>query len=64
VRGEGAGVVVLKPLAAALADRDRVYAVIRATAVNQDGRTSTITAPNGEAQAAMLREATEQSYLK
>ena len=39
VRSEGAGMVVLKPLARALADGDRVYAVIRGTAVNQDGRT-------------------------
>src|SRR5579875_2453210 len=36
VRGEGAGMIVLKPLARALADNDRIYAVIRGTAVNQD----------------------------
>ena len=40
VRGEGCGVVVLKRLADALADGDRVLAVIRGTAVNQDGRSS------------------------
>ncbi len=56
VRGEGAGVVVLKPLSAAQADGDRIYAVIRATAVNQDGRTGTITVPSKDAQTAMLVE--------
>src|SRR5712691_447882 len=45
-RGEGAAVVILKPLARALADRDQIYAVIRATAVNQDGRTDGISVPS------------------
>jgi polyketide synthase 12/epothilone polyketide synthase D len=57
VRSEGAGVVVLKHLAQAIADGDRVYAVIRATAVNQDGRTPGMTVPNQEAQEALLRQA-------
>ena len=45
-RSEGVGVVVLRRLEDALADRQRVYAVIRGTAVNQDGRSNGITAPN------------------
>jgi acyl transferase domain-containing protein/acyl carrier protein len=57
VRGEGAGIVVLKPLEAALSDHDRIYAVIRGGAVNQDGRTNGLTAPNGLSQEALLREA-------
>ncbi|MGO4614967.1 SDR family NAD(P)-dependent oxidoreductase [Nocardia sp. 2YAB30] len=57
VRGEGAGVVVLKPLTRAQADSDRIYAVIRGTAVNQDGRTQGITVPSGEAQEANFRAA-------
>ena len=57
VRSEGAGVVVLKPLARALADGDPVYAVIRSSVVNQDGHTNGIMAPSGAAQEAMLREA-------
>ncbi len=57
VRGEGVGVVVLKPLARALADGDPVYAVIRGSAVNQDGRSNGLTAPNREAQEAVLRAA-------
>ncbi|OQS16864.1 polyketide synthase [Nocardia donostiensis] len=49
-RGEGAGMVVLKPLADAERDGDRVYAVIKATGSNQDGRTTAITVPNAAAQ--------------
>ncbi len=57
VRGEGAGMVVLKPLAAALADGDPVYAVIRATATNQDGHTNGISLPGQEAQARLVKKA-------
>src|SRR5208282_685017 len=56
VRGEGAVMVVLKPVARALADEDRIHAIIRATAVNQDGQTTTITVPSLNAQIAMLKE--------
>ena len=57
VRSDGAGIVVLRPLAAALADNDRIYAVIRGSAVNQDGRSNGLTAPNPAAQEAVLRAA-------
>ncbi|MDA0167608.1 acyltransferase domain-containing protein [Solirubrobacter taibaiensis] len=57
VRSEGAGLVVLKPLAEALRDDDRIYAVIRGSAVNQDGRSNGLTAPNCAAQEAVLRAA-------
>ncbi|GAA1925355.1 type I polyketide synthase [Streptantibioticus ferralitis] len=57
VRGEGAGVVVLKRLSEALSDGDRVYAVIRGTAVSQDGRTNGITVPRSESQQQAMREA-------
>lgn len=57
VRGEGCGVVVLKLLSDALADNDRVLAVIRGSAVNQDGRSGGITVPNGQAQRAVIRQA-------
>jgi acyl transferase domain-containing protein/acyl carrier protein len=56
VRSEGGGIVILKPLAQALADHDPVYAVILATRLNQDGRTTGLALPNGEAQEALLRE--------
>jgi acyl transferase domain-containing protein/acyl carrier protein len=57
VRGEGAGVVILKPLARALAAGDPIYAVIRATAVNQDGRTAGISLPNQVSQEANIVDA-------
>ncbi|WP_285778906.1 type I polyketide synthase [Microtetraspora sp. NBRC 13810] len=57
VRSEGAGIVVLRPLHKALADGDRIYAVIRGGAVNQDGRTNGLAAPNRPAQEAVLRAA-------
>jgi acyl transferase domain-containing protein len=59
VRGEGCGVIVLKPLAAARAAGDPVLAVIRSSAVNQDGRSSGLTVPNGPAQQALIRRALE-----
>lgn len=63
VRGEGAGMVLLKPLNRALADGDRIYAVIRGTAVNQDGRTPGMTVPSQEAQEALLRQAYRNAGL-
>ncbi|MFC9255609.1 SDR family NAD(P)-dependent oxidoreductase [Amycolatopsis thailandensis] len=56
-RGEGCGVVVLKPLKAARRAGDRVLAVIRGSAVNSDGRSNGLVAPSPRAQAALLREA-------
>jgi acyl transferase domain-containing protein/NADP-dependent 3-hydroxy acid dehydrogenase YdfG/acyl carrier protein len=57
VRSEGVGVVVLKPLADALADGDRIYATILATALNQDGKTDGLSRPSCDAQMALLHEA-------
>ncbi|HEY0431411.1 MAG TPA: polyketide synthase, partial [Pyrinomonadaceae bacterium] len=57
VRGEGCGVVVLKKLSDALADDDHILAVIRGSAINQDGRSAGMTAPNGPAQEAVIRKA-------
>ena len=57
VRGEGAGIVVLKPLSQARADGDPIYAVIRGSAVNQDGYSNGLAAPNPQAQETVLREA-------
>ena len=52
-RGEGAGMVLLKHLDAALRDRDRIYAVVRGSGANQDGRTVAIPVPNPVAQQAL-----------
>ena len=57
VPGEGVGVVVLKPLAKALADRDRIYGVIKGSSVNQDGKTNSITAPSSASQTRLEIEA-------
>ncbi|MFB4295804.1 type I polyketide synthase [Actinomadura sp. NTSP31] len=57
VRGEGCGVVVLKRLESALRDGDRVLAVIRGSAVGQDGRSNGLMAPRPEAQAEVIRRA-------
>jgi acyl transferase domain-containing protein len=64
VRGEGAGVIVLKTLSQALADGDNIYAVIRGSAVNQDGYSSGLTVPNGVAQQALLREAVKNAGIE
>jgi acyl transferase domain-containing protein len=62
-RGEGCAIVALKRLSDAVADGDRIHAVIRGSAVNQDGRSTVLSAPNGVAQEAMLREALESAAL-
>lgn len=56
VRGEGAGVVIFKPLSKAVEDGDYIYAVVRSTGSNQDGATNGITVPNPDAQEALIRE--------
>lgn len=61
VRSEGAGIVVLKPLSQAVADVDRIYAVILGSATNQDGRTNGITVPSQAAQEAMLHTAYQRA---
>ena len=63
VKSEGAGLVVLKPLSSAIADRDRIYALIRGTGVNQDGRTPGITVPSQESQEALLRSVYRQAGI-
>ncbi|MCC6559205.1 MAG: type I polyketide synthase [Polyangiaceae bacterium] len=64
VRGEGGCVLLLKPLARARAEHDEILAVVRATAVNQDGRGSGLTAPNGKAQQALLRHALAKARIE
>ncbi|MGH3822393.1 MAG: type I polyketide synthase, partial [Pseudonocardiaceae bacterium] len=63
VRGEGCGVVVLKRLADAVRDGDRLLAVLRGTAVNQDGPSSGLTVPSGLAQETVIRTALHRAGL-
>lgn len=63
-RGEGCGVVVLRKLSAAQQAGDRVLAVIRGSAMNQDGRTNGLTAPNGLAQQRVIRSALAEAGIQ
>lgn len=63
-RGEGAGLVVLKRESDAVRDGDAIYAVIRGGAVNHDGRSNGVTAPNRWAQEKLLRTALRHAKVK
>ena len=63
VRGEGCGIVVLKRLAEAEADGDRIWAVIRATALNQDGASPGLTVPSGPAQERVIEAALHRAGI-
>ena len=56
-RSDGAGMVVLKPLTAALEDGDAIYAVVHGSAINQDGRSRGLTVPGRQAQEAVIEAA-------
>jgi acyl transferase domain-containing protein/SAM-dependent methyltransferase len=64
VRGEGGGMVVVRRLRDAIATGDRILAIVRGTAINQDGRSSGLTAPNGPAQQAVVRAALEAAGVE
>ena len=63
-RGEGCGVVVLKRLSDALANGDRILAIIRGSAVNHDGPSSGLTVPSGPAQQKLLQQALDNAGVK
>jgi acyl transferase domain-containing protein/acyl-CoA synthetase (AMP-forming)/AMP-acid ligase II/acyl carrier protein/predicted alpha/beta-fold hydrolase len=63
VRGEGCGVIILKRLADAVRDGDNILALIRGSAINQDGRSNGLTAPNGLAQQAVIRQALHNAAI-
>ena len=64
VRGEGCGVVVLKRLREAEADGDRIWGVIRGSAINHDGASAGLTVPNGSAQERVIEEALGRAGLE
>ena len=61
VRGEGVGLVVLKRLDDAIKEKDHIYAIIKASTVNQDGRSAGQTVPNGLAQEKLIRTACQRA---
>ncbi|WP_459212986.1 SDR family NAD(P)-dependent oxidoreductase [Aquimarina rhabdastrellae] len=63
VRGEGSGAIFLKPLDKAEADRDHIYAVIKATTENHGGKVTMLTAPNPVAQTDLLVEAYQKAHI-
>jgi acyl transferase domain-containing protein len=64
VRGEGGGVVALKPLAAAQEDGDRIHCVIRGGAVNNDGPSDGLTVPSRAAQESVIQAAYERAGME
>lgn len=64
VPGEGVGAVLLKPLSRAIADGDRIYGVIKGTAVNHGGKTNGYTVPNPKAQTAVVKTAMKRAGVK
>lgn len=63
IRGEGVGLLLLKPLDKALEDGDMIYGCIKGTAVNHSGRTKSISYPSADAQANVIIEAIEKSNI-
>ncbi|MDM8558776.1 amino acid adenylation domain-containing protein [Candidatus Parabeggiatoa sp. HSG14] len=63
VRGEGCGIVVLKRYSEAVKDGDNILALIKGSAINQDGRTNGLTAPNGLSQQAVIRKALQNANV-
>jgi acyl transferase domain-containing protein/acyl carrier protein len=63
VRGEGCGVIVIKRLEDAIRDGDRIRAVIRGSAINQDGASGGLTVPNGIAQQRVIADALKRAGL-
>ncbi len=61
VRGEGCGIIVLKRLSDAEADGDRIWGIIRGSALNQDGASAGLTVPSGEAQAQVIEAALQRA---
>jgi acyl transferase domain-containing protein len=63
VRGEGAGVILLKPLRKAIQENDNIYGVVKGSAVNHGGRSQTLTSPNAYAQSQVIQDAYKNAKI-
>lgn len=63
VRGEGLGTILLKPLSKAIKDKDNIYAVIKGSSINHGGKVNTLTAPNPNAQAELIKSAFDEAGI-
>lgn len=63
VRGEGVGLILLKPAAQAIADGDYIYGIVKGSGVNHGGLNTTITAPSAQAQASLITAAMQQAQF-
>lgn len=63
VPGEGVGAVLLKPLSHAIEDRDQIYGIIKATAINHGGKTNGYTVPNPKAQSSVIGRAFKKAGI-
>lgn len=63
VRGEGAGVILMKPLQKAIEDGNSIYAVLKGSAINHNGKTYTLTYPNDDAQAKVISDALRKAEI-
>ncbi|MBW4454226.1 MAG: acyltransferase domain-containing protein [Nostoc indistinguendum CM1-VF10] len=64
VRGEGCGIIILKRLSDALRDNDNILAIVKGSAINQDGLSNGLTAPNGPSQQAVISQALQNAKVK
>jgi len=63
VRGEGGGVILLKSLKEAIQDNDRIYGIIKGSALNHGGKSQTLTSPNAYAQSQVIQEAYKRAGI-
>ena len=63
-RSEGAGIIIIKRLEDAERDKDKIFGVIRAAAINQDGKSNGLTAPNGAAQEKVIKKALKEAGIE
>ena len=63
VPGEGVGAVLLKPLSKARKDKDHIYAIVKATAINHNGRTNGYSVPSPNAQTGLMAETFAKSGI-